>query len=75
MGSEDYIEHDSTGILVEPRDSHSLRQAIQRLWLDRELRLRLGQNAERFIETYCSDEAAGASLARVLDEIERERSH
>jgi len=70
MGSEDYIESDVNGLLVEPGAVDALRAAIERLWDDAELRRKLGSNAERFVARYCSDEAAGQALDRILDEIE-----
>jgi hypothetical protein len=73
MGSEDYIENESTGLLVEPRDVEALRGAIERLWDDGELRQRLGRNAARFAAEHCSDEAAGNSLRGILDEVEDAR--
>jgi glycosyltransferase involved in cell wall biosynthesis len=69
-GSEDYLENDSTGLLVEPRDVGALRRAIERLWDDGGLRQRLGRNAARFAAEHCSDEAAGKSLRLILDEVE-----
>jgi glycosyltransferase involved in cell wall biosynthesis len=68
IGSEDYVEHDVTGLLVEARSAGELQRAIERLWDDAPLRRRLGENAARFTEEHCSDEAAGAALARVLGE-------
>jgi glycosyltransferase involved in cell wall biosynthesis len=69
-GSEDYIEDGVTGLLVEPREVESLRRAIERLWSDAALRARLAGEAERFVVKHCSDEAAGESLGRILNEVE-----
>ena len=70
MGTEDYLQHGVTGLLVHPRDVQALRAAIELLWSDADLRAKLGENAERFAEQFCSDETAGAALGRILDEIE-----
>jgi Glycosyl transferases group 1 len=70
IGSEDYIEDGVTGLLVEPRSVESLGRAIERLWSDAGLRARLARDAERFVIKHCSDEAAGESLGRILDEVE-----
>jgi glycosyltransferase involved in cell wall biosynthesis len=69
MGSEDYVEHEVTGLLVPPRSVESLRGAIGRLWEDAPLRRRLGRDAARYTALHCSDEAAGAALSAVLDEV------
>ena len=69
MGSEDYIQPERTGLLVEPRSVEDLQGAIERLWDDAALRQRLGRNAAHFTAEHCSDEAAGAALAGVLDEL------
>jgi glycosyltransferase involved in cell wall biosynthesis len=69
MGSEDYVEQGATGLLVEARSVEDLQCAIERLWEDASLRQRLGRNAARFTAEHCSDEAAGAALACVLDEL------
>jgi glycosyltransferase involved in cell wall biosynthesis len=73
VGSEDYIEDNATGLLVEPRSVEDLGRAIERLWDDSTLRLRLGQAAQRFAAEHCSDAAAGESLRRILDEVETAR--
>jgi glycosyltransferase involved in cell wall biosynthesis len=72
IGTADYMEEGVTGVLVKPRDVEGLRSAIERMWEDANLRARLGQNAQRFADDHCSDEAAGASLGRILDELEGE---
>ncbi|MFN0241294.1 MAG: glycosyltransferase [Planctomycetota bacterium] len=70
LGSEDYVEHDRTGLLVPPRSVDALRDALERVWQDAALRARLGSAAWRFAEDHCSDTAAGAALGRVLREVE-----
>jgi glycosyltransferase involved in cell wall biosynthesis len=73
IGSEDYVESESTGLLAEARSVESLRQAIERVWSDAALRERLGSAAARFTAEHCSDEAAGVALGRVLDEVAEDR--
>jgi glycosyltransferase involved in cell wall biosynthesis len=52
-GTEDYIEHMETGILVPPRDPAAFREAIRMLARDPALRRRLGQAARmRVLSTY-----------------------
>lgn len=72
IGSEDYVQHGLTGLLVEQQSVEALRDAIERLWNDAPLRARLSENATRFVEERCSDAAAGKALREVLDEVEEE---
>jgi glycosyltransferase involved in cell wall biosynthesis len=75
IGSEDYVESGVTGLLVPPRSADELQRAIERLWDDASLRQQLGTNAARFTTEHCSDEAAGAALAQVLDELREAELH
>ncbi|TAJ23881.1 MAG: glycosyltransferase [Planctomycetota bacterium] len=68
-GSVDYVAHERTGLLVEPHSAAALRDAIERLWADADLRADLGRNAARHAQEHCSDEAAGVALRGVLDEL------
>ncbi|PZV10450.1 MAG: glycosyltransferase [Leptolyngbya sp.] len=70
-GAEDYITHGKTGLLVEPGSTSALIQEIEMLWDDPQLRNQLGQNARNYAAQYCSDEAAGAALQSVLDDVGR----
>ncbi|NEQ24649.1 MAG: glycosyltransferase family 4 protein [Microcoleus sp. SIO2G3] len=71
-GIEDYIKDGKTGILVEPNSLDDLVQAINKLWNDQELRDRIGQAAARYTAENCSDEAAGAAMGRILDQVANE---
>jgi len=44
-GSREAVAHDRTGILVRPKDSRALEQAIARLLGDPAMRRRLGETA------------------------------
>jgi glycosyltransferase involved in cell wall biosynthesis len=68
-GAEDYITHGETGLLVEPGSAQSLIEAIAMLWDDPQLRNKIGHNAKRYAAQHFSDEAAGASLQRILDDV------
>lgn len=46
-GPAEIVEEEVTGFLVPPRDSHSLAQAIERVFNDRELRTTIGNAARR----------------------------
>ena len=49
-GTEDYIQQGSTGLLVEPGQPQQLREAIQTLMSDENLRKRLGSTAREVIK-------------------------
>jgi len=69
IGSEDYIEDGRTGVLVEPGATDALAEAIGTVWEDDSLRRQLGTKAQEHAAASFSDEAAGAALGRVLDEV------
>jgi glycosyltransferase involved in cell wall biosynthesis len=48
-GIPELVEHEHTGLLVEPADPEALSQALSRLATDPELRSSLGRNARRKI--------------------------
>jgi glycosyltransferase involved in cell wall biosynthesis len=64
-GLRDLVVHEETGLLVPPRDVSALRQALERLLADRELRRRMGEAgsariAERFTWQRFEDETLRA---------------
>lgn len=68
-GAEDYIIHGETGLLVEPHSEKELADAIELLWNDAALRNRLGQAAQQYAQKHFSDEASGAALGNLLNDI------
>lgn len=70
IGSEDYIRHGQTGLLVQPYAVEQLTNAIAQLWSDETLRQHLGQAAVSYTETHCSDQAAGKALRQILNQLE-----
>lgn len=68
-GAEDYIIHGETGLLVEPGSVEELSDAIELLWNDAKLRNQLGQAAQAYAAKHFSDEASGAVLGKILDEV------
>jgi glycosyltransferase involved in cell wall biosynthesis len=70
VGTEDYIEHNVTGMLVKGQSVAELREAIMSLWGDAALRNDMANRAREFAATHFSDEAAAGSLVHVLDEVE-----
>jgi glycosyltransferase involved in cell wall biosynthesis len=69
VGTVDYIQDWKTGVLVGPADPAALRQAIDTLWRDKALRLRIGLAGRDYAEEYLCDQAAGRHLAQVIDEV------
>ena len=69
IGTVDYIQDWKTGVLVPPADSAALRYAIETLWRDEALRVRLGLAGRNEAEKYFSDQAAGRHLAQVIDKV------
>ncbi len=49
-GVREVSEPDVTGLVVPPRDAHALREAMQRLHGDAELRARMGEAARKRVE-------------------------
>jgi glycosyltransferase involved in cell wall biosynthesis len=69
IGTVNYIQDWKTGVLVPPADSAALRCAIETLWRDEALRVKLGLAGRHEAEKHFSDEAAGRYLAKVIDEV------
>jgi glycosyltransferase involved in cell wall biosynthesis len=68
-GSVDYIIDGKTGLLTQPGAVDELAEAIDRLWQDEKLRHSLGEAAGDYAKENFSDEAAGAALGRILDNV------
>ncbi|MGD1854731.1 MAG: glycosyltransferase family 4 protein [Leptolyngbyaceae cyanobacterium] len=68
-GMRDYITHGENGWLVKPGCIDSLREAIELLWNDEELRNRIGRNAQAYARANFSDQFAARELERILDEL------
>lgn len=69
IGTEDYVEDGRTALLVPAGDHAAMREAISGLWEDTTRRARIGAAARRFVLDQLTDEAAGAALGRLLDEL------
>jgi glycosyltransferase involved in cell wall biosynthesis len=74
IGTRDYVEHEKTGLLVDPSNPDAMAASIMRMWHDEALRSRLGAAAGQFAQEHLSDEAAGRALGRILDEVSQGRS-
>jgi len=70
-GNEDVIENGKNGILINPNDVKSLKQAIIDLLNDKDKRKELGENAEKFIAEHVAWEKNTKKLSDILTEIRR----
>jgi glycosyltransferase involved in cell wall biosynthesis len=69
VGSEDYIDHGKTGMLVQPYSVDELASTINQLWHDKELRDSLAREAGRYAQDELSDEVTGSRLGSILDQL------
>lgn len=65
-GTDGYIEHMKTGVLVTPFDADDLRQRIEELWQDSALRAALSEAGLAEAEQRFSDDAAAIRLHALL---------
>ena len=63
------IEDRRTGFVVKPRDVKGLKDALEILIKDRELREELGRNAKAFVEEHCAQEKAAKEHIKVFEKI------
>jgi glycosyltransferase involved in cell wall biosynthesis len=70
-GLVNLVRHEETGLLVEPGDVTGLREAIERLLADRELRRRMGAAARLRIETHYSWDSVIARTVEVYEQATR----
>ncbi len=66
-GVEDYLQHEKTGLLVKPHDRDGFRDAILRLWNDKDLRDELSANSQAYARANFSDDAAAIALQTQLN--------
>jgi glycosyltransferase involved in cell wall biosynthesis len=69
VGSEDYIDHGKTGMLVQPYSVDDLASTINELWHDNNLRDSLAREAGRYAADNFSDEVTGMRLGNILDQL------
>ncbi len=73
-GPGEIIEDGVNGILVEDQNEEKLREALERLIDDAELRHRLGEEAKKARENY-SIEKIGGEWERLIREVAGDKSH
>ena len=56
-----------TGLLVRPKDSFALAEAMKNLIQDHKLRIEMGKNSRKYAEKKYSDEAVAAEIISQLD--------
>jgi glycosyltransferase involved in cell wall biosynthesis len=67
--TETYIQHESTGLLVEPGDVDGMRQAVLRLWRNPDEADRMGQAARQQFETHHTIDRLAQRIHRVALEV------
>jgi glycosyltransferase involved in cell wall biosynthesis len=70
-GIQDYVQNDVNGKTVPPRDAHQLAQAIQTLWADRKLSVRLGQEGGNYARAHCTESSVIGYFKGFLQGLER----
>lgn len=73
-GTEDYVVHGETGLLVQPNDADGLALAIDALWRDAGFRQRLGEAARAQALERFTFRAVAPALVAALDAAERRAS-
>ncbi len=68
-GVSSVIEHERTGLLIPPKDSHVLKEAIIRLFRDPELRMKLSEESQKLVRAKFSIETMIKKVMGVYDEV------
>ncbi len=68
-GISEIVEHDRSGFLIAPNDGRSLRQALEALIADADLRYAMGQNGRARAESHFDAEKIAARLFSLLGRI------
>ncbi|MCX7599819.1 MAG: glycosyltransferase family 4 protein, partial [Armatimonadetes bacterium] len=68
-GVDEAVVHEETGLLVPPRDSKALAEAIERLLVDESLRQRLGEAALARARELFTDERMARDIAALYHEL------
>ncbi len=73
-GMKDFVINGMNGILVKPKDSHSLYKNIRKLLINQELRYKLGFNARKTILQKWTWKHSIKKLEKVLIEVSSEKN-
>lgn len=74
-GLPETVENGGTGYLVPPRDASQLAEAVTKLLVDPQLRLRMGANAKRKIEAECSPAVVAQKTLEVYRRVTEKIAH
>jgi phosphatidylinositol alpha-1,6-mannosyltransferase len=66
-GADDAVEHDVSGLVVDPTDRAAVAEAIVRVLTDADLARRLGEGGRRLAETRFSYDAFKAGVQELID--------
>jgi glycosyltransferase involved in cell wall biosynthesis len=69
VGTRDYVQSGSNGVLVPARDPEALAAAMLELWNSPSLREQYATNASSFAERSLSDQAAAGALVRIISHL------
>lgn len=70
-GCHHFVRNGIEGLLVKPGDRNALASAIERLVIDRELRLRLGAAARRRVVEQFSEQIVRSSVVKIYESASR----
>ena len=74
-GTETYIQHGKTGLLVEPGDVEGMRRAILQLWRNPDQAVKMGKEARKhFEENYKMEKLAQRVYDVALEVYNAQRS-
>ena len=73
-GLPEIIQHDSTGLLVPPRDAEALAEGVIRLASDQSLRHRLGSVGRSFVINHFSPERLVSQVERIFERVVAQQS-
>jgi glycosyltransferase involved in cell wall biosynthesis len=65
-GITELVSHEETGLVVQPRDSSALADAVHRLLGDADLRHRLGAAAKQRFDERCAPEVTTRMIERMF---------
>jgi glycosyltransferase involved in cell wall biosynthesis len=68
------VENMKTGAVVEPKNPEALKEAIQVLMSNKNLRAQLGSNARKFVEENCTQEMAAKRHMEVFGQLLGQRN-
>jgi glycosyltransferase involved in cell wall biosynthesis len=71
VGTQDYVDHGRTGLLVPPSDATAMEDAIYALWHNRAYRTQIGENAREYVTRQLSVQEGARQMCALLDDLEQ----